>query len=97
MKTIFIKFISSVVRSSNTYAFNTEEDVTKGDIIVDLIGNLETYMEVVDVLDRSYKYVNTVTGDIMDEINSTKCVKIKTLKLIDGEADVIYGVKRVNN
>lgn len=97
MKTIFIKFINSGVRLSNTYAFNTEEDVAVGDTIVDLIGNLATYMEVVAVLDRSYKYVNTATGDIMDEINSTKCVKIKTLKLIDEEADVIYGIKKAKD
>ena len=53
-------------------------------------------MFVTGVSDKEYKYVNTLTGDLTDELNSTHCVLIKTL-VIKPEDDVIYAHKVDNN
>jgi len=67
------------------YSFNTESDVKVGDEVKS--SAYSTNLIVVGVLDKSFKYYNAGTGDLTNELTSTRCYAIKDLKIIEGGTD----------
>lgn len=68
------------------YAYNTESEVTTGDVLISPDYN-NNKMTVVDVLDGSYKYVNPDTGELSNKMTSLKQNLIKTLKVAADKTD----------
>jgi hypothetical protein len=94
MKTVLVvytdNFLSkSAVARAKKYCFNTESDLREGDMIKSK--DYTTSMQVVKVLDKSYKYFNGATGELSDEFNSTAQWEIKTLVIKEENNDVVYG------
>ncbi len=50
-------------------------------------------MQVTDVIDADYKFYNTQTGELRNEINSTKMYPIKTIVFKEEDELVIYATK----
>lgn len=55
--------------------------------------NYETPMMVVRTLDTSFKYYNHVTGELLNEINSTYRYDIRTLVIRTDDSNVVYAQK----
>ena len=98
MKTIFVVYTTqkldlndSATKKIKRYVFNTEEDLKEGDMLKS--PNYETPMMVVRILDTSFKYYNHVTGELLDEINSTHCYDIRTLVIRTDDSNVVYAQK----
>lgn len=68
------------------YAYNTESKIAVGDILVSPDYS-NSKMAVIDVLDKSYKYVNPDTGELSNEMTSLNQNLIKTLKVVADKAD----------
>lgn len=93
MKTIFVIYLNEYNTDFNMckikrYAFNCEEDVKIGDIVRSSVYSSD--MKVVEVLKETYKYYNNTNGDLSNEIKSTAMRRIKTLKITEGDEDVVY-------
>ena len=73
------------------YAFRTEEDLKVGDIISSKA--YTSTMQVVDVIDNDYKYYNATTGELMNDINSTKCYPVKKIVLREDDEFTVYAKK----
>ena len=73
------------------YAFRTEEDLKVGDIIEAKI--YTSTMQVVDVIDNDYSYYNAMTGELRNDINSTKCYPIKKIVLREDDELTVYASK----
>ena len=96
MKTIFVIYTKKVITDPKElckykkYAFNTDSEIKVGDLIKS--PDYDTPMQVILILDKSYKYYNSVSGDLSDEINSTKQWLIKDLVIRESsEANTVYG------
>ena len=81
-KTIIIVYTHSKLKKTdiekvNKYAFNSSFDLKEGDMIVNLSGDRN--IQVVKVLDRVYKYYNSLTGELSDSYTSTAQWEIKDL------------------
>lgn len=50
-------------------------------------------MQVTDVIDADYKFYNTQTGELRNEINSTKMYPIKTIVFKEEDELVVYATK----
>lgn len=94
MKTVLViytsrKITGKEIDSFKRYAFNTEADISVGDMI-----ESEDYgnkMQVVKILNNSYKYYNKNTGELSDEFTSSMQYDIKELKLeTEKEENVVY-------
>lgn len=83
-KTIFVIY-TNVKKESGSYdkryAFNTESEVKEGDMLK--TDNYKTNLQVVKVLDKSYKYFNRETGELSDVITSTHQFEIRDIKIVD--------------
>ena len=95
MKTILVIY-TNVAKGNKTkdvrYSFNTESEVSIGDMIKS--NNYTTAMEVVKVLDKSYKYFNRITGEMTDEFTNTNQYEIKELKIVnEDDKDIVVAVK----
>ena len=89
MKIIFVKFGGI----GQTYCFKTKDESIKfGDILES--ASYRVPMVVTAVVDKEYRYVNTFNGELTNEVTSTKCVPIKTIKLHEDD-DIVY-VHKVN-
>ena len=78
------------ITSMKRYTFNTEAEVKVGDVINS--PSYSTPITVVKVLDKSYKFYNSITGDLSDEFKSSSQWDIKTLIIRDPDApDTVYG------
>lgn len=87
MKTILVKFNGK----GPSYAFKTKDTTIKyGDILRS--SSYTDPMFVIGICDKEYKYVNTDTGELTDEINSTKCERIKIL-VLNSDEDIVYASK----
>lgn len=95
MKTILIAYTNKSsltakeIRGIKLYTFNTEDDLKVGDRISS--ESYTTNMLVVKVLDTSFKYYNSVTGNLSNEFTSSLDREIATLVIREKASDVIYG------
>ena len=98
MKTILVVYTNTALTIKQVsdgklqkYAFRTEEDLKVGDII-----ESKTYtgkMQVIDVIDNDYKYYNATTGELRNDINSTKCYPVKKIVLREDDELTVYAKK----
>ena len=96
MKTIIVCYTNNILDSSNIgtvkkYAFNTKNSVEVNDFLQSAA--YTTNMQVVKVLDKSYKYFNQATGELSDEYTSTAQWFIKELAIREDDSNVIYASK----
>lgn len=94
MKTIFVVFTSVPVTSEEIrlmkkYCFNTEDHLSVGDMIKS--SSYSGPFQVVRVLDKSYKYFNSSTGDLSNDITSTHQSEIKQVVIREDDNNVVYG------
>lgn len=98
MKTILVVYTD--VRLTNKeiadnrlakYAFRTSEDVEAGDLIESK--DYRKSMQVTDVIDADYKFCNAQTGELRNEINSTKMYPIKTIVFKEEDGLVVFAAK----
>ena len=95
MKTILVVYTNTALtikqisdKKMTKYAFRTEEDLKVGDMIESK--TYTTNMQVVDVIDSDYKYYNVATGELRNDINSTKCYPVKKIVLREDDELVVY-------
>lgn len=50
-------------------------------------------MQVVDVIDNDYKYYNAITGELRNDINSTRCYPVKKIVLREDDELTVYANK----
>ena len=83
MNTIIVMFEGT---SKKKHAFNTDSKVAAGDVLISPDCS-NSKMTVIDVLDESYKYVNSDTGELSNKMTSLNQNLIKTLKVVADKAD----------
>ena len=98
MKTILVVYTNTALtekqisdRKMQKYAFRTEEDPKKGDMIESKAYSGK--MQVVDVISNDYKYYNSSTGELRSDINSTRCYLIKEIVLREDDELTVYATK----
>lgn len=95
MKTILVIYtdtkIEKVTASHKKYCFRTNSDVELGDLLKS--SNYTTAMQVVKVIDKDYIYYHPDTGEMSNELTSTKQWEIKELKVVEADGDVVTAVK----
>lgn len=98
LKTILVVFTASKLSKKKIYESNlkkyvfvTEEDVQEGDMIYsESYGNL---LQVVNVIEEGYKFFNSLTGELRNDINSTACKEIKKIVFQEPDDLIVYGNK----
>lgn len=98
MKTILVVYTNTALtakqisdRKMQKYVFRTEEDFKEGDLIESKA--YSSKMQVVDVIDNDYKYYNSSTGELSNDINSTRCYPIKKIVLREDDELTVYAAK----
>ena len=98
MKTILVVYTNTALtikqvsdRKLQKYVFRIEEDLKVGDIIESKA--YTSKMQVVDVIENDYKYYNAATGELRNDINSTKCYPIKKIVLREDDEFTVYAKK----
>lgn len=96
MKTILVIYTNTPIKKENVgytkrYAFNTSSEVKEGDMLKS--PNYDTKMQVVKVLDTSFKYFNRTTGELSDTFLNSNQYEIREMKLTDNLQDVILASK----
>ena len=98
MRTILVVFTNDTLtieqinsRKMQKYCFRTESEINVGDTLKS--NNYERKMVVTDVINTDKKYYNAQTGELSNEITSTKCYPIKTLELREENDNVVYAKK----
>lgn len=101
MKTILVVYTNTALTAGQIsqisdskiqkYVFRTEEDFKEGDLIESKA--YSNKMQVVDVLDNDYKYYNSSTGELRNDINSTRCYPIKKIVLREDDELTVYATK----
>lgn len=95
MKTIIVIYTNNKlittkdINSKPKYSFNTNADLSVGDMIKS--SQYSSNMQVVNILDKCYKYVNCKTGDLSMECESTNCFAIRELVIQEQEENKVYG------
>lgn len=96
MKTILVVYTNKITPLSikeiaglKKYAFNSASELEFGDIISS--PEYSTNMVVIKVLDNSFKYYNSATGELSNEFTSTLQWEVRTLCIRTEEETVIYG------
>ena len=94
------KLNKEYIEKVNKYVFNSSFDLKEEDMIVSLSD--DRTIQVVKVLDKPYKYYNSVTGELSDVYNSTAQWEIRDLVIREEteeetEEEVIYGVLLKDN
>lgn len=96
MKTILVVYTNTALtikqvsdRKLKKYCFRTEENLSVGDMIESKA--YTSNMQVTDVIDTDYKYYNSITGELRNDINSTQCYPIKKLVLREDDELTVYG------
>lgn len=91
MKTILVVYTNTKItnrdqiQKSRKYSFNTEENIEVGKLIE--TPSYTQKLQVVDVFEKSFKYVIPTTGELTNEINNTNAVKLRFLKIIEPTND----------
>lgn len=105
-KTILVIYISKAVYGERTqltdkeirynkkYSFNTDSEVKEGDVLKS--DSYKDNMLVTTVLDKSFNYYNSTTGELRDNINSSMCNKIVELVIIDKKKENVVEAIIVN-
>ena len=98
MKTILVVYTNTALtakqisdKKMQKYVFRTEEDFKEGDLIESKA--YSSKMQVVDVIDNDYKYYNSSTGELRNDINSTRCYPIKKIVLREDDELTVYATK----
>ena len=98
MKTILVVYTDrelSVEQANNSkmakYCFRTDSEIAVGDVLKS--GKYTSNMMVTDVMDQDYKYYNSQSGSLTNDIDSTKCYPIKTLVTREEDDTVVYATK----
>lgn len=97
MKTILVIYTTTKItdakslRQSKHYAFNTDSDISEGDMLDSK--EYSSYMQVVKVLDKNYKYYNNSTGELSDNFNSTSQREIANLEIRNDNNNIVYASK----
>lgn len=96
MKTILVVYTNTALtikqvsdKKLKKYCFRIEESLSVGDMIESKA--YTSNMQVTDVIDTDYKYYNSITGELRNDINSTQCYPIKKLVLREDDELTIYG------
>lgn len=102
MKTILVVYTNEKLtieqinsRKMQKYCFRTKGEINTGDVLKS--NNYEKTMIVTDVIDTDKRFYNTQTGDLTNEITSTKCYPIKELVISENAENVIYASKIRNS
>ena len=82
MNTIIVTFNGI---DEKKYAYNTDSKVAIGDILIFPMSMSRA--TVIDVLDESYKYVNSDTGELSNKMTSLNQSLIKNLKVAADKTD----------
>lgn len=98
MKTILVVYTNTALtakqisdKKMQKYVFRTEEGFKEGDLIESKA--YSSKMQVVDVIDNDYKYYNSSTGELRNDINSTRCYPIKKIVLREDDELTVYATK----
>lgn len=97
MKTILVIYSNNKItskkelRTIKQYAFNTTSEISIGDMLSSR--EYSSNMQVTNILDKSYKYYNSATGELSDVLTSTAQREIAFLEIRNDESDVIYATK----
>ena len=98
MKTILVVYTNTALTIKQVsnwklkkYCFRTEENLSVGDMIKSKA--YTSNMQVTDVIDADYKYYNSITGELRNDINSTQCYPIKKLVLREDDELTVYAKK----
>lgn len=94
MKTVLVIYSNhrlplTTIGNRKKYAFNTEDDLKPGDMLNTTA--YDTKLQVVKVLDKSFKYYNEATGELSDEFTSTRQWVIKKLIMREDDDTSVYG------
>lgn len=90
MKTIFVIYTDTkkeYTGHTKRYAFNTTYDVKVGDMLSS--NRYTSKMQVVEVLDYTYKYFNKVSGDLTNAITNSNLFPIRVLEISTSLEDAI--------
>lgn len=74
------------------YAFRTKEELKVGDILKS--PNYSSNMIVTDIIEKDFQYFNASTGEMFNEISSTKAYPIKELVLREDNENLVYCKKQ---
>lgn len=98
MKVILVVYTNTVLSLKQVsdkklvkYAFRTDEDLKVGDILSSKA--YTSKMQVVDVIDNDYSYYNALTGELRNDVNSTRCYPIKKIVLREDDELTVYATK----
>ena len=96
MKTILVVYTNKITPLSvkeiaglRKYAFNTKSNLEFGSIISS--PEYSTNMVVVKILEDSFKYYNSATGELSNDFTSTLQWEVRTLAIRNEEETVVYG------
>lgn len=96
MKTILVVYTNKITPLSvkeiaglRKYAFNTESNLEFGSIISS--PEYSTNMVVIMILENSFKYYNSATGELSNDFTSTLQWEVRTLAIRNDEETVVYG------
>jgi hypothetical protein len=96
MKTILVVYTDKIsplsikeIAGLKKYAFNTASEMSFGSIISS--PEYSTNMVVVKILEESFKYYNSATGELSNIFTSTLQWEVRTLAIRNDEETVIYG------
>lgn len=93
MKTILVIYTNFKIEKvgyEKRYAFNSSDDLKVGDMIKS--PQYTTNMQVVKVLDESYKYFNKETGELSNNYKSSLQFEIREIKL-NSVTDIVLAQK----
>ena len=94
MKTILVVYTNrllskSEIAKTKKYSFNTSADLKEEATFSS--PSYDTKMQVVKILESSYKYYNASTGELSDTFNSTSQWEIRILVIREEDEEIIYG------
>lgn len=96
MKTIIVIYAtnketnSDLIKRYKHYAFNTNSDIKVGDLIK-FSNSAKEKIQVVRVLEESFKFYNDKTGDLSNNYTSIAQHEIKELVIREDAQNVTYG------
>ena len=78
-------------RKMQKYCFSTKSEVSVGDVLKSKA--YSNNMLVTDVIDKEYKFYNAQSGELSNDITSTKCYPIKEMIIREENEEVVYASK----
>ena len=78
-------------RKMQKYCFSTKSEVSVGDVLKSKV--YSNNMLVTDVIDKEYKFYNVQSGELSNDITSTKCYPIEEMILREENEEVVYASK----